>query len=563
MIFMKTQSNFYLFLIALISAMGGFLFGYDWVVIGGAKPFYEQYFGIAGNPVMQGWAMSSALIGCLFGALSAGKLSDRLGRKPILILAAGLFICTAVGTGAVHSFTFFNVFRLVGGFAIGIASSLSPMYIAEIAPAHLRGRFVSINQLTVVLGILTSQIVNWQIAEPVALGATHEMIRESWNGQMGWRWMFWAMTVPAALFFVFSFILPESPRWLASSGKREAALKVFTRMGGKEYAVTELAAIEAASACQTQEGGFRQLLNPAMYKVLTIGVVMAILQQWCGINVIFNYAQEIFMAAGYGVSDVLMNIVVTGITNVIFTILAMFVVDRWGRKALTLIGSFGLAIIYSFMGAAYYFHITGIVLLIIVVMAIACYAMTLATVMWVIISEIFPNRIRGVAMSVCTFALWAACFILTYTFPMLNSGLGAAGTFWLYGLICLAGGIFVVFRLPETKGKSLEEIEKEARSFVRILRHTGMDAKIQMVSCESQIGGGSLPLERMESRAVAIQPNGMSVAEMEEKMRHLEIPIIPRTINDSICLDVRTIERKDYKMIAAELAELLGKKEER
>ena len=186
-----------------------------------------------------------------------------------------------------------------------------------------------------------------------------------------------------------------------------------------------------------------------------------ILQQWCGINVIFNYAQEIFMAAGYGVSDVLMNIVVTGITNVIFTILAMFVVDRWGRKALTLIGSFGLAVIYAFMGAAYYFHITGVVLLIIVVMAIACYAMTLATVMWVIISEIFPNRIRGVAMSVCTFALWAACFILTYTFPMLNSGLGAAGTFWLYGLICLSGGIFVVFRLPETKGKSLEEIEKE------------------------------------------------------------------------------------------------------
>ena len=412
MIFMKTQSNFYLFLIALISAMGGFLFGYDWVVIGGAKPFYEQYFGIANDPVMQGWAMSSALIGCLFGALSAGKLSDRLGRKPILILAAGLFICTAVGTGAVHSFTFFNVFRLVGGFAIGIASSLSPMYIAEIAPAHLRGRFVSINQLTVVLGILTSQIVNWQIAEPVALGATHEMIRESWNGQMGWRWMFWAMTVPAALFFVFSFILPESPRWLASSGKREAALKVFTRMGGKEYAVTELAAIEAVSACQTQEGGYRQLLNPAMYKVLTIGVVMAILQQWCGINVIFNYAQEIFMAAGYGVSDVLMNIVVTGITNVIFTILAMFVVDRWGRKALTLIGSFGLAVIYTFMGAAYYFHITGVVLLIIVVMAIACYAMTLATVMWVIISEIFPNRIRGVAMSVCTFALGSSpgCF---------------------------------------------------------------------------------------------------------------------------------------------------------
>lgn len=458
---MKNQSNSYLFLIALISAMGGFLFGYDWVVIGGAKPFYEQYFQIANSPVMQGWAMSSALIGCLVGALSAGKLSDRMGRKPILVLAAGLFVCTAIGTGAVHSFTLFNVFRLVGGFAIGIASSLSPMYIAEIAPAHLRGRFVSINQLTIVLGILASQIVNWQIAEPVAMGATHDMIRESWNGQTGWRWMFWAMTVPAALFFMFSFILPESPRWLASSGRSEAALKVFTRIGGSDYARRELNAIQATSSDGNQQGGFKQLLRPAMYKVLTIGIVMAVLQQWCGINVIFNYAQEIFMAAGYGVSDVLMNIVVTGITNVIFTVLAMFVVDRWGRKALTLIGSFGLAIIYTFMGAAYYFHITGVVLLVIVVMAIACYAMTLATAMWVIISEIFPNRIRGVAMSVCTFALWAACFILTYSFPVLNNILGAAGTFWLYGVICLAGGVFVVFYLPETKGKSLEEIERE------------------------------------------------------------------------------------------------------
>lgn len=458
---MKTHANLYLFLIALISAMGGFLFGYDWVVIGGAKPFYEQFFQIADSPVMQGWAMSSALVGCLVGALSAGKLSDRLGRKPILILAAGLFICTAIGTGSVSSFTSFNIFRLIGGFAIGIASSLSPMYIAEIAPAHLRGRFVSINQLTIVLGILASQIVNWQVAEPVAMGATQEMIRESWNGQMGWRWMFWAMTVPAALFFVFSFVLPESPRWLATSGRRDAALKVFTSIGGSDYAQRELATIEAAAVGQSQEGGFKQLFRPAMYKVLTIGIVMAVLQQWCGINVIFNYAQEIFMAAGYGVSDVLMNIVVTGITNVVFTILAMFVVDRWGRKALTLIGSFGLAIIYAFMGAAYYFHITGMVLLIIVVMAIACYAMTLATAMWVIISEIFPNRVRGVAMSVCTFGMWAACFILTYSFPMLNTTLGAAGTFWLYGVICLAGGVFVVFYLPETKGKTLEEIEKE------------------------------------------------------------------------------------------------------
>lgn len=458
---MKSYNKKFVYSICLVSAMGGLLFGYDWVVIGGAKPFYELYFDIADSPTMQGLAMSVALLGCLIGAMVAGMMADCYGRKPLLLISAFIFLSSAYATGAFSVFSWFLVARFLGGIGIGIASGLSPMYIAEVAPTSIRGKLVSLNQLTIVLGILGAQIANWLIAEPIPADFTPADICASWNGQMGWRWMFWAMTVPAALFFVFSFILPESPRWLASSGKREAALKVFTRMGGKEYAVTELAAIEAASACQTQEGGYRQLLNPAMYKVLTIGVVMAILQQWCGINVIFNYAQEIFMAAGYGVSDVLMNIVVTGITNVIFTILAMFVVDRWGRKALTLIGSFGLAVIYTFMGAAYYFHITGVVLLIIVVMAIACYAMTLATVMWVIISEIFPNRIRGVAMSVCTFALWAACFILTYTFPMLNSGLGAAGTFWLYGLICLAGGIFVVFRLPETKGKSLEEIEKE------------------------------------------------------------------------------------------------------
>ncbi|MBQ8422775.1 MAG: sugar porter family MFS transporter [Coprobacter sp.] len=460
MYLMKTQTSIYLFLIALISAMGGFLFGYDWVVIGGAKPFYEQFFDIANSPTLQGWAMSSALIGCLFGAISAGKLSDKFGRKPILILSAGLFICTAIGTGAANTFSLFNVFRLIGGFAIGIASSLSPMYIAEIAPAHLRGRFVAINQLTVVLGILSAQIVNWLIAEPVAADATAEMIRESWNGQTGWRMMFWAMIVPAALFFLFSFVLPESPRWLASTGRTASALKIFSRIGGEIYARNEVNAIEATSK-QIEEGGFKSLLQPAMLKILLIGVVMAVLQQWCGINVIFNYAQEIFMAAGYGVSDVLMNIVVTGITNVIFTIIAMCFVDRWGRKALTLFGAFGLTCIYAFMGAAYYFHLTGVLLLVIVVAAIACYAMTLATTMWVIISEIFPNRIRGIAMSVCTFALWAACFILTYTFPVLNSGLGAAGTFWLYGIICLVGGIFVWKRLPETKGKSLEEIEKE------------------------------------------------------------------------------------------------------
>jgi SP family sugar porter-like MFS transporter len=454
------NSNIQLFLISLISAMGGLLFGYDWVVIGGAKPFYEQYFQIADSPMMQGWAMSSALIGCLVGALASGKLSDRYGRKPILIIAAALFVATSIGTGLSSTFLMFNIFRLIGGFAIGIASSLSPMYIAEIAPAALRGRFVAINQLTVVLGILAAQIVNWQIAEPVPAGATAEMIRMSWNGQTGWRLMFMVMTIPAGAFFLLGFILPESPRWLAVNGKREQALRIFTRLVGAQNAEAELKDIYA-SAQMDEKGSFGQLLKPSLRKVLIIGIVLAVFQQWCGINVIFNYAQEIFMAAGFGVSDVLLNIVITGVTNVIFTIIAMYFVDKWGRKALLLLGAFGLTLIYALMGSAYFFHISGTFLLVIVVLAIACYAMTLAPVMWIVISEIYPNRIRGIAMSVATFALWTACFILTYTFPLLNTGLGAAGTFWLYGLICLAGGIFVLKKVPETKGKTLEQLEEE------------------------------------------------------------------------------------------------------
>lgn len=457
---MKEKTNFHLFLISLISAMGGLLFGYDWVVIGGAKPFYEQFFQIASNPMLQGWAMSSALIGCVIGALASGKLSDRYGRKPILIASAALFVCTSIGTGSASNFTWFILFRLIGGFAIGAASNLSPMYIAEIAPAKLRGRFVAINQLTVVLGILAAQIVNWQIADPVPANATGEMIRLSWNGQIGWRLMFIVMTIPAGAFFILGFILPESPRWLAVNGKSESALKILTKLVGTDNARLELTAIES-NIHSEEKASFRQLFHPSLRKVLIIGVVLAIFQQWCGINVIFNYAQEVFMSAGYGVSDVLLNIVITGITNVIFTVIALYFVDKWGRKVLLLSGAFGLMVIYALMGSAYYFQISGFLLLVIVVLAIACYAMTLAPVMWIVISEIYPNRIRGLAMSVATFALWSACFILTYTFPLLNKGLGAAGTFWLYGFICLLGGIFVLKNVPETKGKTLEELENE------------------------------------------------------------------------------------------------------
>lgn len=341
---MKKFDYSYLILISLVSAMGGLLFGYDWVVIGGAKPFYEPFFGIVDSPALQGWAMSSALIGCLAGALLAGTFSDRYGRRKMLIIAAALFVASAVGTGATSDFSMFIVYRILGGFAIGIASNLSPMYIAEISPAELRGRFVSMNQLTIVLGILAAQLTNWLLAEPVAPGMTAEAIRASWNGQMGWRWMFWAENVPAGLFFIFAFLIPESPRWLALRGRREQATRILAKIGGGEYAREEFGRMQEAieqDGKGASRGGFRQLLHPSMRKVLVIGIVLAVFQQWCGINVIFNYAQEIFNAAGYGISDILMNIVVTGVTNVVFTFVAIFLVDRIGRRPLLLFGAGG------------------------------------------------------------------------------------------------------------------------------------------------------------------------------------------------------------------------------
>jgi SP family sugar porter-like MFS transporter len=335
------------------------------------------------------------------------------------------------------------------------------MYIAEVSPAAMRGKFVSLNQLTIVIGILMAQLANWQIAQPVAPTATDAEILASWNGQMGWRWMFWAETIPAGLFFLLMFFVPESPRWLAKNGREDKVERILTRIGGTEYALKEYKNIRETMATETGKVNFRQLLEPRMKNVLIIGVVIAAFQQWCGINVIFNYAEEVFEAAGYGVSDILFNIVVTGSVNLVFTFVAIYTVDKLGRRALMLMGAGGLAGIYAFMGAAYYFHISGPILLFLVVLAIACYAMSLAPVTWVVLSEIFPNRIRGAAMAVATVSLWLASFLLVYTFPLLNNAFGASGTFWLYGIISVAGFLFIFKKLPETKGKSLEEIEAE------------------------------------------------------------------------------------------------------
>jgi sugar porter (SP) family MFS transporter len=460
---MEPSSKFnmkFIWMICLTAALGGLLFGYDWVVIGGAKPFYEAYFNLT-NSFQVGWAMSCALVGCMAGSVLSGGLSDKFGRKRLLIFSGFLFTLSAIGTGWSESFNGFVIFRLIGGVGIGLASNLSPMYIAEISPASMRGRLVSINQLTIVIGILAAQIVNYLIAEPVAENATAEIILKSWNGQWGWRWMFWAETIPAFLFFLFMFRVPESPRWLVKNGKDETAGKVLEKIGEKSYAQDALTNIKKSLVNEVEKVNFRELLEPRLMKILLLGVVLAVFQQWCGINIIFNYAHEIFTQAGYGVSDMLFNIVITGIVNLMFTFLAIYTVDRLGRRKLMLSGAGGLAVIYLFIGLSYYFQFSGVHVLVLVVTAIACYSCTLAPVTWVIISEIFPNRIRGAAMSIAVTMLWIACFVLTYTFPVLNKKLGAAVTFWIYMAICVLGFCFIKRYLPETKGKTLEEIEIE------------------------------------------------------------------------------------------------------
>ena len=457
----KPEYNFgYIWLISIIAALGGLLFGYDWVVIGGAKPFFERYFHIT-SAAQSGLANSCALIGCFVGALVAGALSDKFGRKRLLIASALLFAVTSLGNAFAPNFSIFVAWRILGGVAIGLASNLSPMYIAEIAPAPMRGRLVAINQLTIVMGVLLAQLINWALGHNLPEGASDEFIQNSWYGQAGWRWMFGVTAIPALVFLVGMFTVPESPRWLAKNGKPDGARAVLLKIGGANYATAALADIEATLVNEIEKVNFRDLLEPRMRKVLVLGVVLAVFQQWCGINTIFNYAEEIFKAAGYDISTVLKDIAWTGSVNLAFTFVALGTVDRLGRRPLMILGAVGLAIIYTILGFDYHQGVTGLPMLLLVLSAIACYSMSLAPITWVVISEIFPNRIRGAAMAVAVAALWLACFLLTFMFPILNKLLGPSGTFWLYAVICVLGLMFIWWKLPETKGRTLEQIEGE------------------------------------------------------------------------------------------------------
>jgi sugar porter (SP) family MFS transporter len=451
----------YIFAISMVAALGGLLFGYDWVVIGGGKFFYERFFGITDLPGRQAWAMSSALIGCIPGAMFSGYLSEKFGRKMSLILSALLFTLSAIGTGFANEYGFFMAYRILGGIGIGVASCISPVYIAEVSPKNMRGKFVSLNQLTIVTGILLAQFINYLIAEAVPEGATNDQILNSWNGQMGWRWMFWAETVPASMFFLLAFLIPESPRWLTKVNKNPKALAVLQKIGGKEYAVDVEKDIQLTLKNSGEKADIRALLHKRIRPILALGFVLAAFQQWCGINIVFNYAEEVFTSAGFSISSSLFNIVITGVVNLVFTFIAIRTVDGWGRRKLMLFGSSGLAVTYIILGISYFISSGGYLVLTLIILAIAIYAMSLAPITWVILSEIFPNRIRGAAMAAATSILWIASTLLVLLFPFIRNAVNISGAFWIYAVICILGFLYIKSRLPETKGKSLEEVERE------------------------------------------------------------------------------------------------------
>lgn len=530
----------YVWAISIVAALGGLMFGYDWSVISGTKPFYERFFSLH-SAWEQGWAMSSALLGCLIGAVLSGMLSDRFGRKRLLILAALVFIVSALGTAMVDTFWAFNLWRIAGGVAIGLASNLSPMYIAEVAPAAVRGRLVAMNQLMIVIGILLTQVANfgidqvtrnvdrqtlaeaeapasgwnavrvaeelaWQIKEKDrrlfieqftelaarrsvkldyegAAAIVKEIYKEQakapintddklalevvgrgmtpLNVASGWRWMFGVTALPACLFFVLMFFVPESPRWLVKNGQSAKARDVLARIGGREFADRETANIEETLVGDIEKVNFRDLLEPRLLWIVAVGAIFAMLQQWCGMNVIFYYAVDLFNAAGYTVSAALFNIVIIGAVNLTFTVVALACVDRFGRRILMLIGFGGLALLHLLIGGGFILGFTGILMVVLMLAAIGIYGLSLAPVTWVVLSEIFPNRIRGAAMSISVFSLWSGCFLLTITYPLLEEAIGTGLTFWVYGAVCAVGLVFSAKYLPETKGKTLEEIEKE------------------------------------------------------------------------------------------------------
>jgi len=443
----------YVIAVCMVAALGGLLFGYDTAVISGAIGFLQTRFTL--DPAWTGWAASCALAGCVLGVAVAGTMSDMLGRKKMLILSAVFFLVSAIGTALPRNITEFVIFRIIGGLGVGAASMTSPMYIAEISPARIRGRMVSANQFAIVTGILAAYFVNYFIAGQGD---------EAWNVSFGWRWMFASEALPALLLLLLLLPVPESPRWLVKQQQEDNALNVLRRVCGIQQAKKELAAIR--QAIEAEGGSLRMLFRPGMRIVLVTGIALAVLQQVTGINVIIYYAPVIFKELGSGTDSAFLQTVVVGTVNLTFTIVAIWTVDRLGRKPLMIIGALGMGFCLWSFGLAACFEKTGAWVLVLILGYIASFALSLGPVVWVVLAEIFPTIIRGRAMALATVCLWAANFVVSQTFPIMNENsflvekFHHGFPFWVYGTLCGVTILFVWLFVPETKRKTLEEIER-------------------------------------------------------------------------------------------------------
>lgn len=429
----------YILGISFISALGGYLFGFDFAVIAGALPFLEQQFGL--TAYWEGLATGSLAIGAMLGCIVAGRIADAFGRRPGLLVAASIFGISSLAMAVSPGRDAFIFFRFIAGIGVGMASMLSPVYIAEIAPASLRGRMVAINQLTVVTGILVTNLVNYSLRN---------------SGDDAWRWMFGLGAVPSLLFVIGTFFLPESPRWLMKAGKKDRAAAVLAKIGNESYVREGLEKIGASMHGQAAPS-FSAVFRKGLFSVVLTGILLAVFQQLCGINVVFNYTPKIFESIGVSQDGQLLQTIFIGGINLVFTLAAMALVDKLGRKPLMLIGSGGLAVLYLIVVALLGKGSADVSWFLLA--AIGVYAMTLGPVTWVLISEIFPNAVRGAASTVAIVCLWAAYFVLVFTFPLLFERFKDA-TFYLYAGVCFAGLLFVWFRVKETKGKTLEEMEE-------------------------------------------------------------------------------------------------------
>lgn len=434
----------YVVLISVVAALGGLLFGFDTAVISGTINFIQPYFGLSEAGL--GWTVSSLLFGCIAGVFLAGKAGDRYGRKKVLMLAALLFFISAVGSASAHSLSFFLFFRILGGIAVGVASILSPMYIAELAPAKYRGTLVSLNQLAIVIGILVAFFSNYLLVD---------------TGVNNWRWMLLVMAAPSVLLFFTLFLVPESPRWLVARHQNAEALKVLLKTSGEEFAHSELNEIQQTLKNQ-EESTFKDLLAPKIRPLLFIGIILAVFQQITGINTIMYYAPKIFANVGQSNDLALLQTIAIGSTNLIFTLVAMILIDRFGRKLLILIGSAGMMLMLSGLSVLFFMKETsGGMMLVFILGYIAFFSASLGPALWVVAAELFPNRLRSKGMSIAIVSLWIACTIVTIAFPIMLEKLSGGITFLIFALICLANLIYVWRYVPETKGKTLEVLELE------------------------------------------------------------------------------------------------------